>query len=298
MVAALLIGSRELDETPGHVAAPVACASATFRAPAAPPAPAESSAPASDGAGGAATLSAEERTHIGQDVVQAVREVVPDTDIGFALFDDETGEVVASVASARQFYTASVVKLLIALDALHIGGWHAPDPRLHEQLTEMLRASHDGVASSLWDRGGRTAIIERMVRLIGLSNTAAPRIADQWEMTRTTADDVVRTYRYLMHDVPAEASEPILTALAAAESRAADGFPQYFGIPDGLPTTSWAVKQGWMEIMRAVVLNTTGVVDSRYIVVLLGELPLGTSYADGRAALTAGVGTLNAPLRG
>lgn len=44
-----------------------------------------------------------------------------------------------------------------------------------------------------------------------------------------------------------------------------------------------------MKIQRALVLNTTGLVDSRYVVVLPAEFPLSTSYARGRDALTAGV---------
>jgi hypothetical protein len=74
-----------------------------------------------------------------------------------------------------------------------------------------------------------------------------------------------------------------------------DGFPQYFGIPDGLPTTAtWSIKQGWMILNSAVVLNTTGVVgtDNRYVVVLLTSQSAYTSYATGRNAVTAGITAL------
>jgi hypothetical protein len=117
-------------------------------------------------------------------------------------------------------------------------------------------------------------------------------------MTSTTPNDLVALYRFLTHDVPSEVSTPILDAMAAAKDPAADGFPQYFGIPDALPGRDWAVKQGWMEIKRAVVLNTTGLVGSRYVVVLLAELPLGTSYARGRSALTAGIAAVAPALSG
>lgn len=222
-------------------------------------------------------------------VADAVNHVVPHTDLGFALYDQETGQTVASVDADEPFYTASLVKLFIALDAMHDGGWHAPGEPLHANIAEMISASHDGVADALWDSGGRSAIVTRMVKLIGLAHTKPPAISDQWEMTSTTANDLVAVYRYLTQQVPAEASSVILDAMAAAKNSAADGFPQYFGIPDALPGEQWAIKQGWMKIRRAVVLNTTGLVDSRYVVVLLTELPLSTSYAQGRAALTAGI---------
>lgn len=112
------------------------------------------------------------------------------------------------------------------------------------------------------------------------------------------ARGLVEIYRFLRHDIPGQTSGPILAALAAAQNPAADGFPQYFGIPDGLPGATWAVKQGWMEINRAIVLNTTGIVRDRYVVVLLAELPLSTSYARGRSALSTGVATLAPALLG
>ncbi|MFG1647222.1 hypothetical protein ACGFMK_43670 [Amycolatopsis sp. NPDC049252] len=70
-----------------------------------------------------------------------------------------------------------------------------------------------------------------------------------------------------------------------------DGWDQYFGIPDGLPGTSRQIKQGWMILRDALVLNTTGVVDNRYVVVLLTQQPP-VGSAKGRAA---GITTL-APL--
>ncbi|SFK37424.1 MULTISPECIES: serine hydrolase [Amycolatopsis] len=229
-------------------------------------------------------------------VTAAVNEVAPGTDLAFALYDEQTGQSLASVNGDQQFYTASLVKLFIALDALQRNEWH-PSERLGANLTEMLSASDDGIAEALWEYGGRSAIITRMVQLIGLAHTRPPTFSDQWEMTKTTADDLVAVYRFLVERVPDEARGLVLGAMAGAQNPAADGFPQYFGIPDGLPDLPRAVKQGWMTIQRAVVLNTTGLVDSRYVVVLLAELPLETSYARGRAALTAGIAAL-APVLG
>jgi hypothetical protein len=284
VVALLLTEASPLTDAPRAAAIP-APAPASTTTPL-PPTPTTS------------TLSADDRTRLTNALIDAVADAVPRTDIGFALYDQESGEDLISVDADEQFYTASVVKLLIALDTLHTGGWHAPDDRLRADITEMLSASHDGIADALWNSGGRTAIVSRMVRLIGLKHTAPPRLADQWEMTSTTANDLVAVYRFLTRDVPSEVSTPILDAMAAAKNPAADGFPQYFGIPDALPGKDWAVKQGWMEINRAVVLNTTGLIGSRYVVVLLAELPLSTSFARGRSALTAGIAAVAPALSG
>lgn len=265
--------------------------------PSAPPSP---TPPGTESSSRHSALNENERARLADAAARAVTDSVPGTIVGLALYDTATGELLASANGNRQFYTASVVKLLMALDTLHTGGWHAPSDAQHERIDEMLSLSHDGDADSYWNSGGRGSIITRMAGLMNLPNTHPPRVSDQWEMTRTTPNDLVTMYRYLNTEVPLEARQPILDALAAIHSRAADGFPQHFGIPDGLPEQPRAVKQGWMDIDRAVVLNTTGLVgrDYRYVVVLLTELPLGTSDAEGRAAVTAGVSALRATLAG
>jgi hypothetical protein len=225
VVTVLLAGAGRLADKPKAVANPA-------------PAPASTTTPLPPPT--TSTLSADDRTRLSQALTDAVTDVVPGTDIGFVLYDQETGENLISTDADDRFYTASVVKLLIALDTLHTGGWHAPDERLRADITEMLSASHDGIADALWNSGGRTAIVSRMVKLIELKHTAPPRLADQWEMTSTTPNDLVALYRFLTHDVPSEVSTPILDAMAAAKDPAADGFPQYFGIPDALPGRDWA----------------------------------------------------------
>ncbi|MDQ0380030.1 hypothetical protein [Amycolatopsis thermophila] len=246
------------------------------------------------------TLNQGERDRLAGAVTDAVNDKVSGTTVGLALYDTATGELLASAHGDRQFYAASVVKLLMALDVLHTGGWHAPSETQRARIVEMLSLSHDGDAESYWNSGGRGAIITRMADLMHLPNTRPPRISEQWEMTRTTPNDLVAVYRYLTTQVPPEARQPILDGLAAIRSTASDGFPQHFGIPDGLPGQPRAVKQGWMEISRAVVLNTTGLAgrDYRYIAVLLTELPRGTTFASGRVALTAGISALRPTVAG
>ena len=134
-----------------------------------------------------------------------------------------------------------------------------------------------------------------MVDLIGLKHTLLPTITGQWGMAKMSASDVVATYQFIAHDMPAASSTLIMNALYHAKKTADDGFPQYFGIPDGLPTTAtWSIKQGWMILKSPVVLNTTGVVgsDNRYVVVLLTSQSAYTSYAKGRNAVTAGITAL------
>ncbi|RSD07819.1 hypothetical protein [Amycolatopsis eburnea] len=230
-------------------------------------------------------------------VAAAVTAASPRTSVGFVLYDREAGKELATLGADEPYYTASVVKLLIAIDEVRddtTGAWALPDADAVEDLTDMLEGSNDAIASAFWERNGGNAIVTRTAALLGLAHTTPPADPTQWGMAKTSAGDVLAIYQYLEDTMPDEIAQPILTALGNARNPADDGWDQYFGIPDGLSGMSWQVKQGWMILRSALVLNTTGVVGGRYVVVLLTRQPP-ISSAKGRAAVTAGIKTL-APL--
>lgn len=230
-------------------------------------------------------------------VADAVTAASPRTSVGFVLYDRESGKELASLGADEPYYTASVVKLLIAIDEVRddtTGAWALPDAGAVEDLTDMLEGSNDAIASAFWERNGGNAIVTRTAALLGLAHTTPPADPTQWGMAETSAGDVLAIYQYLEDTMPDEVAQPILTALGNARNPADDGWDQYFGIPDGLSGMSWQVKQGWMVLRSSLVLNTTGVVGDRYVVVLLTRQPPIAS-AEGRAAVTAGIKTL-APL--
>ena len=231
------------------------------------------------------------------EVSDAVTAASRGTSVGFVLYDRESGKELASLDADRPYYTASVVKLLIAIDEVRSNdGWALPEADAVEDLTDMLEGSNDAIASAFWEQNGGTAIVTRTAALIGLRHTTPPADPTEWGMAKTSASDVVATYEYLLDVIPDEVSAPLLAALGTARNPADDGWDQYFGIPDGLPGRPWQIKQGWMILRNALVLNTTGVVGGRYVVVLMTQQP-SVSPAKGRAAVTAGIKTL-APLLG
>lgn len=233
---------------------------------------------------------------VARDVSDAVTAASRGTSVGFVLYDRESGKELAAVDADRPYYTASVVKLLIAIDEVRTndGTWALPDADAVEDLTDMLEGSNDAIASQFWEQNGGNAIVTRTAALIGLTHTTPPTDPTQWGMAKTSATDVVTTYEYLQDVIPDEVAAPLLEALGNARNPADDGWDQYFGIPDGLPGRPWQIKQGWMILRNALVLNTTGIVGGRYVVVLMTQQPPITS-AKGRAAVTAGIRTL-APL--
>ncbi|GIH95857.1 hypothetical protein ACFFMN_40910 [Planobispora siamensis] len=166
------------------------------------------------------------------------------TAAGYVVFDRQTGKIVAHRSAHRKFRSASVVKLLIAIDYLES---HATVPARDQKLLKvMLRVSDDDAATAFWNRGGQRRIIKRTARKLGLTDTAPPP-ADKpgfWGYTSLSALDVVRTYRYLLDRADPRVGRLVLGHLRKAGQCGSDGFDQFFGIPRGVPGP-WAVKQGW-----------------------------------------------------
>jgi len=225
-------------------------------------------------------------------VKQATQAVVPEAQVGFEVFDRTTGSVLASENADQPVASMSVVKLLIALDVLARDNWTTPDSSM-QQLHQMLANSDDQIANDLWTAGGGPAIVTRMANLLRLTGTRPPDDPGEWGDTMITPQDMVTVYRYVTDQLQKDNQGAILGALSGASKVAADGFDQYFGIPGGMPNTSWAVKQGWGTSGSQAVMNSTGLVGPgwRYAVIVLAAAPA-NSYATLPAAVTAAAGAL------
>ena len=229
---------------------------------------------------------------VAAEVTRAAQAVLPNMQVAFEIFDRTQGTVLISQGGDRPFAAMSVVKLLIALDALARDN-SAIQGGLRQDLHQMLATSDDEIADDLWTAGGGPAIVTRMVSLLGLTGARPPEDPGMWGDTLITAQDMVTVYRYITDQLNQPEQDLILGALSDAPKIAADGFNQYFGIPNGMPNTSWAVKQGWGTSGSQAVMNTTGLVGPgwRYVVVLLASAPA-NSYSAAPAAVTAGAAEL------
>jgi hypothetical protein len=255
--------------------------------------PAVGQAPAVDQAPTVDQAPAVDQAAVAAQVKQASQAVVPAAQVGFEVFDRTTGRVVASENADQPVAAMSVVKLLMALDVLARDGGAAPDPGMQQQLYQMLAHSDDQIADDLWTAGGGPAIVTRMVSLLGLTGTRPPADPGEWGDTMITPQDMVTVYRYVTDQLPQFDRDMILGALSQAPKFAADGFDQYFGIPDGMLNSGWAIKQGWGTSGSQAVMNSTGLVgpDWRYAVVVLAAAPA-NSYSTLPGAVTAAAGAL------
>lgn len=173
--------------------------------------------------------------------------VPPGVTAAVAVFDRQAGAFTEQHNPTLQVRSASVVKLLIALDHLwNLGPAYQVPAADRTRLDAMLRGSDDAAASTFWARNGGAAIVTRMVTRLGLANTAPPPAAypGYWGYTALTAADTVTIYRYLLDTAPAPVRALIMDNLRAATRCATDRYEQHFGIPEAF-ATPWALKQGW-----------------------------------------------------
>lgn len=257
----------------------------------------------------------------------AAAQIPPGVTAGVAVFDRQTGTFTEQVEDSVQFRSASVVKLLLALDFLWDRGPDYVIPAADRaRLEPMLRGSDDDAADHYWSTYGGSAIIKRMLGRpeVGLRDTAAPpaEYAGFWGYTAISARDTVAVYRYILEKAPAPVRTFIMDNLRrSTRCSTTDHFDQHFGIA-GSFDRPWAVKQGWsgkyakgtcgsqatpaesgaapgaaaVDLTRPA-LHTTGTVgaNDRTIVAVLTLHAVGTSYGKAYTDIGRLTRSLNVP---
>ncbi|MFC5288991.1 hypothetical protein ACFPM7_18210 [Actinokineospora guangxiensis] len=212
-------------------------------------------------------------------VVAAVRGVSPGARVGLLVWDIGSGTTLASSGAGTRYQSASLVKLLVGIQALREGV-----PR--ERISRMLRESDDAVASALWGELGSDALPGSVARGLGISGVGGPDIPGRWGNVLLSAEDLLAVYRHLLTRAPS-----LISPLRDAPRRAADGFDQHFGIPSAF-AGPWSVKQAWGTSARATTAHTTGLLGEATLVLLLTSHPPGTGFRQATSAATAGATAL------
>jgi hypothetical protein len=217
--------------------------------------------------------------------------------VSIVILDRQTGQTVSN-GNDKPLPIASVAKLFIADDLLmQVSKAQTQlSPADRTAFDVMLRSSDDGAAEDFWNRSGGSDIITRVSARYGLKATTAP-YNGHWDLTLSTASDLVHYYDVLMNGgggLPPEQANVIMSDLARSTPTGSDGYPQRFGIPDGLYAEPVAVKQGWFCCWDGgnQLHMSTGVIgsDHRYVMVIGALQP--TSDAVARNTLTQAVKTI------
>jgi len=194
--------------------------------------------------------------------------------LSVAVLDRATNQLVAS-GNTEVIATASVAKLFIADELLlqESQGRTTLSADDRSSLDAMLQSSDDDAAEKFWSQSGGEQVISQVASRYGLTATQPPSDGRWWNTISSTTD-LVRYYRMLLDGaggLPPERAKIIVDDLARSTPTGVDGYPQRFGIPDGLYAEPVAVKQGWMCCIGEDWMHlSTGVVgpDSRYVMVV------------------------------
>lgn len=210
---------------------------------------------------------------------------------------DRTSHRLVSNGNGQVIGTASVAKLFIADDLLlhESEGKATLTPEDRQALDVMLQSSDDGAAERFWGQGGGSAIITEVATRYGLASTTPPSDGRWWN-TMSSITDLIRYYDMLLDGsggLPPAQAKIIENDLAQSTPNGVDGYPQRFGIPDGLYAEPVAVKQGWMCCIGMDWMHlSTGLVgaDRRYIMVVQSLQP--SDDATARDTITQAVKTM------
>lgn len=216
--------------------------------------------------------------------------------LSVAILDRATHELVSN-GNSEIIATASVAKLFIADQLLlrESQGQAVLSYDDRQALDVMLQSSDDDAAERFWGQDGGDSIITQVASRYRLTSTTPPSDGRWWN-TISSAPDLIRYYEMLLDGsggLPMDRARLIINDLAKSTPTGVDGYPQRFGIPDGLYAEPVAVKQGWMCCVGADWVHlSTGVIgkDRRYIMVVESLQP--SDDATARETITRAVRTI------
>lgn len=201
---------------------------------------------------------------------------------------DADGSTLVSSAEADQpRYTASLVKipLVSRLLALDTAGALTLSPDDLALMQRAVTSSSDAAMSALWVRYDGPRLVADTAAALGLTATGPPAAAGQWGQAWTSASDTAAVLATLPIALEAGDAATLLGWMRSTTPIAADGFGQRFGLLGGAGGDV-AAKQGWMCCVGGRrQLHSAGVLADGRVVVLMGDFPEATSWAQASTAL-------------
>jgi hypothetical protein len=227
----------------------------------------------------------------------------PGMTFGVAVLDVHTGELSVGRGGERAFMSASLSKLIVAVDVLdrHRAQGRLLDPVDLDLIGRALSGSDDGAMNVLWGKHDGAGAIGRVAGRLGLTARLPPDATRMWGDTEVTAADMVSIYRHVLVDMAPGDGAVIIGALSTVSAVATDGFGQHYGLlHEGASPRRYA-KQAWVPYSPAgYLLHSAGVAyDGRtghaYAIALLSIQPH-TDEQTARDRLSAIAAAAVAPL--
>ena len=152
-------------------------------------------------------------------------------------------------------------------------------------MQRAVNSSDDAAMSALWVRYDGARLVADSAASLGLTVTGPPDDRGAVGQAWTSASDTAAVLATLDEALPADDAATLLGWMRATTPFAADGFDQRFGLLAGA-SDGVAAKQGWMCCVDGRrQLHSAGVLADGRVVVLMGDFPEATSWAQASAAL-------------
>jgi len=188
-----------------------------------------------------------------------------------------TGAVWRNSHTKRPIWTASAIKLAMALDLLErdAAGAIRLTPADHAQVSAMIRTSDDNAATRLWERYNGPAQRQRYAAY-GLTGLRFPGRV-YWGAAQSTAEDFDRLINHVLDLPQADIREYLVKQMQAV------GVNQQWGVWGAGAAAAPGNKNGWWGYGSGWVINSVGFVgpDQRYTVTLMNDLQGRGGYKDG-----------------
>jgi hypothetical protein len=175
---------------------------------------------------------------------------------GWAFLDEATGKITGSGNMATGTNTTeSMVKAWITADYLRMldEKGQAPTDAAKADLTNMIIHSNDDIAEKYYEADGGNAVIQRLIKMCGLTNTTV--FPYWWSKTTMTPQDAVRYGQCVANGTAAGKNWTpwLLDTMKHVEGGVKDQVSVtvqggHWGIIDGLPANlvpDTSIKNGW-----------------------------------------------------
>lgn len=202
------------------------------------------------------------------------------------------GDLLTAAGPDRVLPTASLVKVLVVEELLRreAAGRTTLAPADLDRMRAALVTSDDSAMNALWTRHGGADLVAAAAARYELEGTGPPPVAGQWGLAPTTARDTAVVLSDLARD-EGPVGSTVMGWLRQVSPVADDGFDQVYGVLG--PVGAVAAKQGWMCCVDGQRhLHSAGVLADGRVVVVLGEFPTGTAWAEAAAALDGAAASL------
>lgn len=215
--------------------------------------------------------------------VQAYLKQRPGT-VGIILRDRRTGAVWRNDHAARRVWTASTIKLAMAVDLLvrEKAGKVQLSSADRANIRAMLHVSDDNAADALWRAHGRAEFAIRFPSYGVTGATFVSGFPRYWGFMKCTPADLDRLMTYVLRSLPADLRSYVVTQMRGV------GANQRWGVWGAGSAARPGNKNGWSEEQGGWVINSVGFAGpgERYTLSLMNSLNGEGAYDEGVATVT------------